>query len=437
MTPNQFLLYSILHKAYFKDTWLISLFAATRENETQKKHTYPGKLVIEPFGFFACMEDGQLEKIETPKKSDEPLFTLKDPITIDKSFVRSLKDGEKIETTVGRLMLNLICVLEPFSGKVPYWNKKFTAATIEDYVAAIVVSDVKEGEKEDPSKIYIRELVAFQTAVAYMEMFTNILAHSITRIGIAPAPGRKEFKKETLKRYEGKLSDPVEMAKFEAELEAFDNKYLKDDPAYGNFMTGKVKGARMTGYMLQGGASNNFSGSLNVTPIISSLEDGMPMDPESFTAVNNTTRYGSFARGAETVNGGVVAKSLMQAADNWRITKGDCGTKLGLSRVYGANDVANLIGRSYVNSGKVGYIENKQEAETFINRKIVVRSPQYCSRGSTQTCEVCAGEALSKYPTGLTIPLSELSGGILADSLKQMHASKLETVTMSLRDVIS
>lgn len=436
MTPNQFLSYSIKHECYRNPSWLISIFALTRETEEQKKNDrYPGKLCIEPFGHFVLLEDGTQEKIETSKKPDEVLFKLTDPITIDESYYPGLTG--KIETTVARLFLNLITIYAVFGKKVQYINKLFTPSYVEDLIAPVMLSDVKEGENEDPTKIYCRELLDFQSAVNYMEMFTPIFANSITRVGLRPTPGRKEFKKEALKRYEGKMNDPVEMAKLDQEFQAFDDAYLKTDPAYGKFMKGKIKGARVSGFLAIGGASNGFSESMEVTPITASLEDGIPMDAEGFTAMANTTRFGSFSRGAETVNGGVTAKLLMRAADNWRITKGDCGSKLGISRIYAGKDIKQLIGRYILDGAQVKLIENEAQASTYEQRKIRIRSPQYCSRGKTQTCEVCAGVALAKYPTGLTIPLSELSGGILSDSLKQMHASKLEAVTMSLREVIS
>lgn len=443
MSPEAFLLYSIKHKCYLKRAWMISIFSVTRESEAEKKQLYPGKLIQEPFGFFACLEGEERVQIKTDKKPGQPLFTVKDQLTITREWIPTLSTAimsiktTSIPTSLGTLLLNLICLYEPFEGKYPYCQGRFTPSDLENLIAERLESLPSPGQPKKNDAFYPDELDKFSRAITYIESLSLLFTHSITHRGLLPAPGRKEFKAEVLKRYQGKLHDPVEMAKFEEEMKGFDAAYMKDDPSFGKFMSDKVAGARITGFMTQGGDANNFAGELHLTPIVQALEDGIPLDEKGFTAISNTVRYGSFARGAETVNGGVAAKSLMRAADNWRITEGDCGTKLGIRRVYDESNIGKLVGRYVIIEGKLKLIESKDDALPFIGRKNIVRSPQYCRRTGTQTCEVCAGLALAKYPTGLPIPLMEVSGGILADSLKQMHNTKLETATLKLSTAIT
>ena len=443
MSPEAYLLFSIKHECYMKRSWVISVFAVTQDNEETKKITYPGKLIREPFGFFFIDDSGERVQIETTKKTSEPLFSVKDQITITRDWIPTLSTAIRsirsisIVTSIGTLFINLVALYKPFNGKFPYMEGKFKVSDIEDQIAERLQSTPPEGQERKQDVYYIDEYINFANAIVYLETLATIFVHSVTEVGLLPAPGRKEFKKELLKRYDGKLQDPVEMAKFETELKNFDREYLKNDPSYGKFMSGKVEGARSDSFLSMGGQQNNFNDSMEVTPIVQSLDEGFPLDPEGFTAIANTIRYGSFSRGAETVNGGVVAKALMRAADSWRITKGDCGSTLGIQRIYGETEIKKIVGRYLLVGSKLVLIENIEQAKAYINRKIIVRSPQYCSREGTQTCEVCAGLALAKYPTGLPIPLMEVSGGILNDSLKKMHNSKLSTVTMKLSDVIS
>ena len=56
---------------------------------------------------------------------------------------------------------------------------------------------------------------------------------------------------------------------------------------------------------------------------------------------------------------------------------------------------------------------------------------------STRTCSKCAGPELSIYKKGVTIPLGEVSSGILIDSLKIMHNSSLSAAVMDLKSVLS
>lgn len=437
MKLNDFLLYSIKHKCYRRKSWIFSLFAITQETEEQKKQTYPGKLIREPFGFYVVLESGEREKIEVDAKPTEPLLRPDYTLTITKDAVPSVKEGS-VQTSIGTLLINLICLVEAFGGKFPYKAGKFLPSDLEKEIVAKLESTPKEGEPRKDDIYYVDELLKFQEGVIFIETLSSLFTHSVTRIGLLPAPGRKEFKKELLTRYEGKLHDPVEMSKFEAELANFDKEYLKNDPAYGKFMKGsKILGARTKAYMTQGGETNDFSGELSVTPIVAALEDGIPLDEKGFTAIANTIRYGSFSRGAETVNGGVVAKGLMRSADNWRITEGDCGATLGIRRQYSEVDIGDLVGRYIIEAGKLVLIETKDQAKAYANRRVVVRSPQYCPREGTQTCSVCAGTVLSKYPTGVPIPLMEVSGGILVDSLKKMHSNAVTTATLDLRSTIT
>ena len=436
MSPNEYLQLSIQNKNYKKKAWIISCFAVTQETEKQKEQQYPGKLIREPFGLFTYTEDGEKVQIKSDRPLNQPLFYVKDRVVITPDWIPSLKEA-KLETSIGTLLVNLICLYEAFGEKFPYKAGSFSPRKLEDEIALKLQSNPKQGQAKDSSLYYVDEYLKYCEGVSFLETLSQVFTHSITEVGLLPAPGRKEFKKELLKKYEGKLHDPVEMAKFEAELKAFDTEYIKKDPSYGKFMSGKVANSRMKAYMTQGGESNSFVQSMTVTPIINALEDGIPLDEEGFTAISNTIRYGSFSRGSETVNGGVTANALMRAADNWRITEGDCGTQLGIRRFYTEKEISNIVGRYLIVKGQPVLIETIDQAKPYTSQNLIVRSPQYCRRLGTQTCEVCAGKALSKFPTGLPIPLMEVSGGILTDSLKLMHNTALVTEEMNLASVIT
>lgn len=432
----EYLLFSIQNRCYTRRDWMLSVFCVTQPGHGEKIEPYLGQLIKEPFGFFVYNPAGEKVAIKTERKLDEPLFSKKDTVTIDSNWLPNCTTEQ--ETTVGRLIANAIAIYEPFGRLVEYQNKPMTPEKIEKLVAGLINSEPKPGEDKDPSKLYVENLVKFQAAVSYLESFSGIFSHSVTPKGLVPPPGRHEFRKALLKEYDGQLTDPVKMGEFEDKLKKFDAEYLKDDPSYGKFLKGKVIQARTAGFLTQGGEANNFTGALDVVPIIPGREEGIPLDPVGFTAISNTIRYGSFARGAETVNGGVVAKGIMRAVDNWRITPDDCGTTLGKRMLIRNKTMAEeIVGRHRIESGKSVLISNIEEANAFIGKVILLRSSQYCRKKGNETCHICAGEKLSKFPNGVTIPLADFSGGLLADSLKQMHNSKLQAEVVDLSSVIS
>ena len=435
MTPNQYLLYAIQKKLHLDSVWYRYAFTVARESDTLKAKLYPGKLVQEPFGFFYVDDELKMNKIQGDLKPNQPLFAKNDPITITKEWIPSLQENS-VETTIGRLIVNLF-IVEAFGDKIAYINEKFSPSDVEEKIAALVQSTPPEGTARDPKGFYIDEYIKFCESVSFLENLSNIFSHSVSRVGVLPAPGRKEFKQELLKKYEGRLNDPVEMSKFEEELGQYDINYLKNDPAYGTFMKGKTVKSRAKLFMSQGGEANNFISSMEVTPIIPALEDGIALDDKGFTASANMIRFGSFARGAETVNGGVVAKGLNNAADNWVVVDGDCGSKLGITRVYTGSETFRLIGRTAIIDGKLVEIPDQETASKFDGKSVILRSPLYCKMESTRTCSKCAGHELSVYKKGVTIPLGEVSSGILADSLKLMHDSSLSSAVMDLKSVLS
>lgn len=416
------------------------MFTYSIESEEQKAQHYIGKIIREPFGIFFLNES--LEKqplnIEGLKITD-PILSKRDKVTITQTHLPWI--GEPmIETTVGKLILNLLVVFEPFQGRMSYINDTgFTPSDVEKRFAPKLRDELKPGEKKEAGLFYVDELILFQKAVTFLEGMSKLFTMSITRQGILPPPGAADFRKELLKKYDGKLHDPTEMVKFQTELGEFDKAYLKaNDPAYGKFMAGKVVKARSKAYLTQGGDTNGFTNSVEMVPITQPLVDGIDLTPEKFAAIANTIRYGSFARGAETVNGGVVAKALMTALDTWKITDRDCGSVLGVKRTYTAADIMKLNGR-YIQpvNGKPIFIENTAQAEGYVGKEVIIRSPQYCREAGTHTCKICAGEDLARYGSGLVIPAMEVSSGIMSDSLKKMHDTTASSKAMVLSSVIS
>lgn len=443
MTPLAYLFYSLSHRCYHKKAWITSVFSITQESTTQQAIQYPGKLIREPFGLFYLDDALARQPIELDAKQlAHPLFNKNQPVTLTPAqlpFTQNtefLKDGS-LETTVGRLLLNLLVVFEPFQGRMAYINTSFGPSVVEKRMAPVLQDALKPDQSPEPGKYYVNEAIQFCKAVTFVETLSFLFSQSVTRAAMLPPPGRQAFKKEVLSRYEGKLRDPIEMAKFQEELKQFDLAYLKaHDPAFGKFTSGKTIDARGKAFLTQGGEANEFTGQMDVTPIVKSLDEGIDLNPESFTATGNTIRYGSFSRGAETVNGGVVAKALMTALDTWQIVEGDCGTTLCVQRQYDAKEVKNLINRYVIEQGKPRLVENQEQANAFAGKVVFIRSPQYCRKPGTHTCRICAGEVLAKYPTGQVIPSMEVSSGIMTDSLKKMHTTSISTNTMDLNKAI-
>lgn len=439
MTPEDYLFYSIKLKAHLTHEWVIRAFSIFRDTHEIKPE--PGKLIREPYGFFFFNESLEKVAIEAKRSEKEPLFKKADVVKVSKEQVPCIAESGYIETTLSRLLLNLYVIQEAFNGRLPYINRPFSPRDVEAMISKTLKDTPEPGEARKDGFYYVDEKIRFDQAVTFVKGFSTLFSHSVTAAGLMPAPGRKEFIQTTLKEFKDRnadLTNPVEMVAFEDRLKEFDNAYLKaNDPSYGKFMSGKAKDARLKTYMTQGGEANNFTGEIALTPILTPLDQGMVLKQDEFTAASNVIRYGSFARGAETVNGGVTAKAIMNAADTWQIIDTDCGVTYGAEVFLSEKEIHHLVGCTVIEGKAQKKIETIEDAKPYINKPVTMRSPQFCKLSGTKTCKVCATDPLAKYPNGQIIPLMEVSSGIMNDSLKQMHNVSLSKKKVDWATVIS
>lgn len=447
MNKLEYLKKSIELKMYSKKAWMIACFSITKSSEI-----IPYILKREDWGYSFINENNETIKIDNVKPN-EPVFTFKERINIDNTWAINLNNP--IESTIGNLLFNHICIIESFGKKIPYIEGKTSVPKIEAIISPILESSISRKEfdikgsvdkyssyeqylkERNNTKIYVDEYIRFSDQIQYLSSFSQLLTYSATEKSLIPPTGLAKFKKELDIKYQGKLNDPVELAKYEEELKQFDEEFLKDDPANGTFIKDEVKNVARKKMFLSLGAEPGFKNSISVRPITNSLYEGWETEPDKFTDMMNGLRVGSYYRGADTVKGGVSAKMLLRAANNYEIKDGDCGTKLGLYRSIDKENVKRLIGRYIIMENKLILIETPEQAEQYIGKTILVRSPMYCKSQGETLCEICSGVNLNKFKTGLTIPLTEISGIILITSLKQMHGKELSTAKLILNKAIN
>lgn len=432
MKKLDYLKLAFKHRLFRHRAWIITVFSVTKPMEGQDN--YYLRLIPQPWGYSFIDETGVEQKIEDSKPG-EPLFTFKDRLTIDPSWIENVTGTG--ETSVGNLLFNHFCIVSSFGAKFPFVFGRTSVDKLEDIIAQRLQDTPKTEADRSSQFFYVDEYVKFVNALQDFSSLSQLSAYSATPKAILPPTGIDAFKKELLKKYEGKLDDPVEISKFEKELLAFDDAFLKDDPAYGTFLAGKITATARKKLFLTMGNEQGFGDSLKASPVTNSLHEGWPTDARQYTAMMNGLRVASFARGAETVKGGVSAKYLLRAANNFKIEDKDCGVTYGIERTFTDKETDLLVSRYVITGAQSKLVENKEAAANYLGKALRVRSPMYCKLPGDTVCRVCAGERLFKYPTGLTIPLTEISAVILAASMKKMHTSGTSTAKLNLASSIS
>jgi hypothetical protein len=428
MKKIDYLKLAFKEKKFTSQDWIIRCFAVMRQENTD--NNWYLKPILQPFGYGFINAENEFEQFEDSPKPGDPIFKFSDRIQADVSWAENLKTPT--ETSIGNLLINAITVLSSFGPKFPFQTGQLNISKFESIiVTGLKDTPVSETERSN-TEFYVDEYVKFTDAMLFVRTLSSIISQSATKKNITQPTGIEKFKKDLVEKYKDKLGDAVELAKFENELKDFDTAYLADDPTSGKFTKGKIKNIARKKLFFTLGQELSFDDNSAQKPIINSLRDGWPTDPEQLTAMVNGSRVGSFYRGVETVKGGVAAKMLLRAANNFSISNTDCGAKLGMRRVYNSRNCKQLIGKTVIinNIGKL--IPDKETAGSYVGKYIAVRSPMYCRLKGDTICKICAGDKLAQLPTGLSIPLTEISAIILAASMKRMHGVVLSTAVISL-----
>lgn len=349
------------------------------------------------------------------------------PVTVEKNYLPNIK--EAIETTVGRLIANKLVLSDNFGDIIPYVNGNLSIGKIEPEVARQMQAD----------KISVKSYNNFVDACMFLSSFSRITTISSTPKGMLPPPGIDAYKKELVKKMIEKYGPDwnrtrAVMIEYEAELKAFDAKWLEDDPANGKLLSGKVKNDSRAKLFLAFGSEAAFDKKgVNPQLIDNSLLDGFPEDKEQLATIYNTSRSGSFDRGKETQKGGAAAKDILRATSAITIGEGDCGSTKGKA-IKVTKDIADsLIGRYVIEGNKIKPIENPSE---YVGKIITIRSPMYCKRKGSEFCAVCVGKVMAGYPNGISLVTTDVSGILLNLSMKTMHNSAAKTIKFNILDNI-
>lgn len=428
---------AIKARCYINKAWIISILSITQEDpEAYNQDPFGYRIVQSPtgFSFIDPESNNKLTKIDI-ENLGTPLFNPRDVIEIDGSVCKNT--SAPITTTIGSVLFNSISLVESFGDKIPYQNGLASITKIENIVAAKLRDTPSEGTERSKDVFYVDELIAFNKSISFLENLCQLCVYAATPKNIVAPPGINEKKMKLIEEYDDRLKDPVVLAEYESKLKAIDADWLKDDPSYGILMSGKITNMSRKGMFLTVGAGHGFKESTKVTPVLNSLQDGWPKDPDQFTAMINVSRAGSFFRGSDTVKGGVSAKVLLRAISNYVIEDTDCGTSLGFKKPITEKNHKKLVGRYAYLNNQWTLVDNPDNAKQYIGKTLLIRSPLYCLLEKDTICRYCVGENLFRNPVGLTSAATEISSIILATSLAQFHGTMLATNRYNYMEALS
>lgn len=437
MKRNEYLKISFQNKLHLEVEWWVRAISEFMDPPGAQIPTTPYTLVKEVWGVAVILPDGTREKIED-YQGKGPVFTIFDKVTVDPSWLPNI--STQIETDLGILLANAILLAEVFGKKIPYMNHEVSIPDIEKIIAPKLTSNPPAGSNVDysnPDVIYVKEMLDLGKGIEFIAAVMELFTIGLTRKTLLPPPGVDKYKEELLKDPNLDLNDPIQLAEFEKKLLNYDAQYLKDDPSYGKFASGKILKDSRKKLFLSMGAEGGFRKDGGITGVPRSLSEGLPRDPIQYVASINGSRSGSFSRGHETMEGGVAAKKMLAASINYVISKGDCGSTMGLERLYTPWLVNSLRGRTIISGKTQIKVGINEDVSKYLGKVVRTRSPMYCRRPGEEICAVCAGDSLARYETGISLPLTEISAAILAARMKAMHTNSLTVNDFDIKTLFS
>jgi hypothetical protein len=432
---NDFFIKAIKAKAYEYKNWVISCFSITHEDKDQHKvNPYPYRVIQSPMGsFFIDPENNNEQTLIEGYSIGSPIFSFKDRISLKAGDLENLNTD--IETTVGNVLFNQMCLVNAFGNKIGYMNKRISIPEIEDIIASKLTDNPEPNSIRDPVKIYVDEYIKFVDSVFYLTNFSQLCVWGATEKAITAPTGLKEFKQKLIEENKDKLNDPAVIAKIDAALVQFDSEYLKGDPSENYLISSKSRNMVRKRRFLMYGAESGFDAGVKVDPIINSLEEGW--DISKMPTMINVLRAGSYNRGASTALGGEAVKWLLRDSSNMVVTIDDCGTTIGKPLLVNNSNHKRLVDFTVLLNNESKFIQDESESSQYIGKYLMVRSPMYCKLEKTDYCKTCVGKKLADNPTGLSMAVSDYGSTMLYIYMSAVHGKQLKLAKVNHINMLS
>lgn len=447
MLKRELFLAAMRSGLYKNVAWIITAFSITREGpDDWKKDPYPYRIVFTPTGTF-CVDPSNTDNLL--KVEDAPvgqaLYRFKEKVLLGHLDVPNLwleDEGTQIVSGYGNVLFNWVSVVDPFQGKIPYYNPKdkVKVGYLADQILPRLQDDPKPGDPVPKAAlqvapIYISEYLRWTKSMFFHTSLTQLCTYGATKKVLLPPDGIQEFKAKLLEDNKDMLHDKAVIAKIDKALVDFDAAYLKGDPAENFLIDDKSRSTvRRKLFLMLGAESGLDENTVKATLIQNSLLEGW--DVTKFAEMNNASRAGSFNRGSQTQLGGVSVKWLLRASSNMNMTVIDCGTRMGNVTLVTPDALKSLVGFSMVTQEGHKLIKTKEEAGAYLGKKLMMRSPMYCALPQTDFCHVCCGTRLSVNPDGLSIAVSDYGSTFLSIYMKAMHGKNLQLAKMNIATAI-
>lgn len=414
---HEYFLFMVRNRLYTKKKILLSTFAAIDPAPLGSEEQIVGGIYKQDDKVIFLNEVLEPVVLNGWKES-APLFHPDEKFEAKPGDLPNIK--EKLTTTYGVALANLITVVYACEDKIDYMNGQLGYGKLE----TAIITALDEG------KIDVEHLRRFLKSVTWATGIMPLFIAPTSEKSMTGAPGIKKRRDELVRENKDSLDDPTTLAKIETELSGIDKKYLEGDVTEKFYKSGKafnVTRKRMYGIF---GGEEDLTNPGKMVLVTNSLEE--EWDVEQMPAMINSLRMGSFKRGAETALGGADFKDLSRIFQNVTISDKDCGSKVGKDTLVTNFNYKRMTGRRDMK----GKILTESDAKALIGKRIILRSPQACHSKGTTFCRHCVGEAVASNPNSVGMLAANLGASLMLIMMGAMHGRALKLAKVDLKEVI-
>lgn len=439
MKRQEFYTRALLDKAYMRKDWVIGVFAVTRKPKSAMNimPAEPGAVVstdqlwdvrynVHNTEVLVPTEAGPEWVIVEDATPMTPLCYPADPLTVTPEMIPNCR--ETVESTYGDLLFNWIVLVEPFEHRIDYQVGPCSISAIERIIAKLLVDDPEvSGVEPSPDQIPVKMYMRFGRCTGALAGFVQIFVPTLTPKSLMTDPRVREVRAKRLEEHADRLHDPVVVSRIQNELIDMDREWVKDDPSEGFLLSNKTFGTARKRMFLIHGPEAGFNEGGSAELVVNSLNEGW--DTTKIVSMYNSTRAGSFYRGALTALGGEAVKFFMRVFQNTSIAEDDCGSTLGITRWIDPGQGAYYAGLWEITKNGVELM-TEERAKQFEGKFVLTRSPMYCKTEGAGFCAKCAGEALAALPFGLAAENTSVASKFMDIMMASAHAKELKTAKL-------
>jgi len=435
MHKLDFLFLAFKNRAYTRKTFLLSIFSLVHDTPNNNK-----KLAEVPFAVFRDNEKKELYFIDENKQRvvieghddfNRPLFYKNDPITVDMDTVDFVK--EKIETTIGIFLTNIVVLYESFGTRASYINGRISGGTIMGVIDGLMVDNPTPDKPVPEGKASVNDCLKVTKQLDYLEGMNNVFVKASSIDVLTVHPEVIALRDKLLKELEdqGKLDDPTAVALAIDEVIALDAKIQYAGPSADFFINGKfIDNARKKMFIIFDMVPDFNTGKYQL--LRKSLNEGW--DQDHYPEYINTAISASFDRGNATGEGGAEVKVAILLTNRIVIGSQDCGSPRTESVKITKHNFKGWVGGFYLIDGKPVIIE--KGGSDLIGKVVNMRVPQFCQEPEDNLCKTCAGNKLGAIETRVSAETVYIFTQFMLTRMKAMHVSQLKTITMTLEQIL-